>query len=154
MEAAATGDRILILPGVYQEEPSRAIPVNDPQVLRPRVLGAHERRRRERHGPDVPLQFECPLSRNLIAIIGDTDGDRRCDRRCHLQIEGMGRRPADVLIEGDRHKRDVIRADRADGFQIRNVTVEQAAFNNVDVVETNGFRLRGSSCATARTTAC
>ena len=54
----------------------------------------------------------------------------------------MGRVPKDVLIEGDRLKKDVIRADRADGIFLRNVWVEQGAFNDIDVVETNGFRLR------------
>ena len=34
-----------------------------------------------------------------------------------------------------------IRADRADGFRLVNVTVEQGGYNNVDVVETNGFWL-------------
>jgi hypothetical protein len=46
-----------------------------------------------------------------------------------------------VLIVGDRIKKDVIRADRADGFYLRNVMTQEGAFNNVDVVETNGFRL-------------
>ncbi len=56
-------------------------------------------------------------------------------------MEGLGKRPTDVLIVGDRIKEDVIRADRADGFLLKNVATEQAAFNGVDVVETNGFRL-------------
>ena len=57
-------------------------------------------------------------------------------------MEGLGRKPKDVLIEGDRLKKDVIRADRADGFYLRNMWIEQGAFNDVDVVETNGFKLR------------
>ena len=89
-------------------------------------------------------QVKCPNARNLIAIVGDSlsDPDRECDKKCNLLIEGMGRRPKDVMIVGDRLKKDVIRADRADGFFLRNVWVEQGAFNDVDVVETNGFRLR------------
>jgi hypothetical protein len=31
VDAARTGDRILIMPGVYREEPSRRIPVKDPK---------------------------------------------------------------------------------------------------------------------------
>ena len=58
------------------------------------------------------------------------------------------------MIVGDRLKKDVIRADRADGFFLRNVWVEQGAFNDVDVVETNGFRLSRLVRRTARTTAC
>ena len=94
--------------------------------------------------PTYEHQVKCPNARNLIAVIGDSlaDPDRACDQKCNLLIEGMGRRPKDVLIEGDRLKKDVIRADRADGFFLRNVWVEQGAFNDVDVVETNGFRLR------------
>jgi hypothetical protein len=143
VEAASNGDRILILPGVYREERSRGVPVNDPKC----AGRSYWEPTNDGHGdngmvPRYRFQLECPLSRNLIAIIGDTNGDRRCDRRCGLQIEGMGRTARDVLIEGDRRKRDVIRADRADGIQLLNLTIEQAAFNNVDVVETNGFRLR------------
>ena len=97
-----------------------------------------------RRWPTFEHQVKCPNSRNLIAIIGDSlaDPDRECDQKCNLLIEGMGRRPKDVMIVGDRLKKDVIRADRADGFYLRNVWVEQGAFNDVDVVETNGFRLR------------
>ncbi len=143
VEAARSGDRILIMPGVYREEPSRAVPVNDPKC----GGEGYWEQTGDGHGengrvPTYFFQLECPLSRNLIAIIGDTDHDRECDRRCNLQIEGMGRTARDVIVEGDRLKRDVIRADRADGIQIRNMTVEQGAFNDIDVVETNGFRLR------------
>ncbi len=142
VEAARSGDRILVLPGVYREEPSRAVTFNDPACSGSRYWEATG----DSHGengrvPKYAHQLECPLSRNLIAIIGDTDGDRLCDRRCHLQIEGLGRRARDVLIQGDRLKRDVIRADRADGIVIHNLTTEQASFNGIDVVETNGFRI-------------
>ena len=94
--------------------------------------------------PNFEHQVKCPNSRNLIAIIGDSlaDPDRECDHKCNLLMEGLGRKPKDVMIVGDRLKKDVIRADRADGFYLRNVWVEQGAFNDVDVVETNGFRLR------------
>ena len=94
--------------------------------------------------PTFEHQVKCPNSRNLIAIIGDSlaDPDRECDHKCNLLMEGLGRKPKDVKIEGDRLKKDVIRADRADGFYLRNVWVEQGAFNDVDVVETNGFHLQ------------
>ena len=73
--------------------------------------------------PTYEHQVKCPNARNLIAIIGDSlsDPDRVCDQKCNLQMEGMGRKPSDVQIEGDRLKKDVIRADRADGFFLRNV---------------------------------
>jgi hypothetical protein len=94
--------------------------------------------------PTYKHQVDCPNSRNLIAVIGDSleDEDNACDQKCNLQMQGLGRRSRDVLIVGDRLKQDIIRADRADGFALENVTVEQGGYNNVDVVETNGFLLR------------
>ncbi|MCW3012678.1 MAG: hypothetical protein JWO90_3082 [Solirubrobacterales bacterium] len=144
VDAARSGDRILLLPGVYREEPSRALPVRDPKCESP----AHWESSGDNHQEDgrVPTylhQVDCPNSRNLIAVIGDsiTDADKACDQKCNLTIEGLGRQARDVVLEGDRRKQDVLRVDRADGFQLRNVTVEQGAYNNVDLVEVNGFRL-------------
>ncbi|MGI8631164.1 MAG: hypothetical protein ACR2NA_01245 [Solirubrobacterales bacterium] len=186
-----SNDRIIVMPGVYKEEPSRKVPFVGPEAdttapneggglnggldiasmakvlptsgLRAAISGGRNKSilaaqdnddpicssMKEFQEPDdgdppVPnykFQLKCPNSRNLIAVIGDTNEDRKCDRRCNLQIEGMGRKATDVLIVGDRIKRDVIRADRADGIYIRNLAAEQAAFNAFDVVETNGFRL-------------
>lgn len=138
VDAAASGDRILLLPGVYREEPSRAAPDDDPACkdLVERLPGGW-----------TALTYEgqraCPQAQNLVAILGDgPDADRRCDEKCQLQIEGTGRRQ-DVLIEGDRRKLNVIRADRADGIVLHNFTVEASDFNNIYVLETNGFRLSG-----------
>ncbi len=144
VDAAESGDRILLLPGIYREEPSRALPVRDPKCESPR----HWESSGDNHQVDgrVPTylhQVECPNSRNLIAIIGDsiTDDDKVCDQKCNLTMQGLGRKPDDVLLEGDRKKQDVLRVDRADGFQLRGVTVEQGAYNNINLVEVNGFRL-------------
>ncbi len=193
VDAASSGDRVLVMPGVYNEEPSRAVKFIGPESDRNEsaqgggagggldtapggmnafleMLGlaapATPTPRAAQAGagagaggicdnmsqfeapsdgdgmvPNYRFQSECPNSRNLIAVIGDTNNDRRCDRRCNLQIEGMGRKPQDVVIVGDRIKRDIIRGDRADGLTIRNMTLEQGAFNNIDLVETNGFRI-------------
>jgi hypothetical protein len=46
-----------------------------------------------------------------------------------------------VLIESDRHKLDAVRIDRANGVYLRNFTVEQGAFNDIDLVEVDGFRI-------------
>ena len=137
---AKTNDRIQIMPGLYREKPSRKVPVDQPECAAMFEVPDDG----DAKVPTYEHQVKCPNSRNLIAVIGDSlaDPDRECDQKCNLLIEGMGRRPKDVLIEGDRLKKDVIRADRADGFFLRNVWVEQGAFNDVDVVETNGFRLR------------
>ena len=87
-------------------------------------------------------QRKCPNAQNLIAIIGDSDDpDRECDVKCNIQIQGMGRRRADVKISGQRTKLNLIRADRADGIHLRNFTVEFSDFNNVYILETNGFAM-------------
>ncbi|MEA2134809.1 MAG: hypothetical protein QOC68_2718 [Solirubrobacteraceae bacterium] len=140
VNAAKSNDRIQIMPGVYKEEPSRKVSINQPECASMFETPADG----DAKVPTFEAQSKCPNMRNLIAIIGDSlaDPDRECDQKCNLLIEGLGRNPRDVRIEGDRLKKDVIRADRADGFFLRNVAVEQGAFNDVDVVETNGFRLR------------
>jgi hypothetical protein len=137
---AKTNDRIQILPGVYREQPSRRVPVDQARCASMFETPSDG----DAPVPTYEHQVKCPNSRNLIAIIGDSlaDPDRECDQKCNLLMEGLGRDPKDVLIEGDRLKKDVVRADRADGFYLRNVWVEQGAFNDIDVVETNGFRLR------------
>src|SRR4051794_40815109 len=144
VDAAKSGDRILVMPGVYREEPSRAIPVKDPKCAGDQYWeSSGDNHQADGRVPTYLHQADCPNARNLIAIIGDStsDADRTCDQKCNLQVEGMGREPGDVVLEGDRLKPDVIRADRADGFQLLNMTVEQGAYNSIDVVETNGFRL-------------
>ncbi len=141
---ARSGTRILVLPGVYREEPSRR--VREPN---PRCKGdyqTYENPRFEATGTvkvaDYDYQRRCPNAQNLIAIIGDgPDKDRRCDRLCNIQIEGTGTKPRHVLIDGSRKKLNVIRADRADGIHLRNFTVQFSDFNNVYVLETNGFRM-------------
>ncbi len=65
-----------------------------------------------------------------------------CDLKCDIQIAGMGRTRSDVLISGQRTKLNVIRADRADGIVLRRFTVEFSDFNNIYVLETNGFRMQ------------
>jgi hypothetical protein len=146
---AHNGAIIRIMPGVYREMPSRRAPQPDPRckddyeqignaLLASGMAGT---------GGGAPVanyeyQRKCPNAQNLIAIIGDgPDADRVCDHKCHLQIQGMGRRRTDVLISGRRTKLNVIRADRADGIYLKNFTVEYSDFNNIYVLETNGFRL-------------
>ena len=74
--------------------------------------------------------------------------------RCNLQVEGSGISPDDVVIEagdaskgnrgpnGEGSKKDVgIRADRADGFVLRNMTVRHAGEHGIYVHETDGYML-------------
>jgi hypothetical protein len=127
VNAVRDGTRILVLPGVYREEPSRRRPANDPACESLLVPAAGS----IQLVPSFEYQRRCPNAQNLIAIVG----------KRQIQLEGTGTRPADVLIEGDRRKLNVIRADRADGVVLRNFTVQYSDFNNVYVLETNGFRL-------------
>ena len=126
---AERGTRILMLPGVYQEEPSRAAL---PAECAP-LAGKH------------PLSYEeqvaCPHVENLVAFFGDSDDDGiGCDtRHCDLQIEGTGAKPEDVILDGEFSKLNVLRADRAGGAYFRNFTVQHAEFNALYVMETDGF---------------
>jgi hypothetical protein len=145
VNAARSGDRILVMPGVYREEPSRARPRNDPRCagMFEEAFSTGASLQGQGNGAPVPTyehHRRCPNARNLIAIIGDSDGDRICDDKCDLQIEGMGRFRQDVRITGDGDKENVIRGDRADGLFLKNFFVEFSDFNNVYVLETNGFR--------------
>jgi hypothetical protein len=149
VNAAHNGAIIRLMPGVYRELPSRRAPEPDPacandydeigsSLLASGIAG-------NGGGAKVAnfeYQRKCPNAQNLIAIIGDgPDEDRVCDSKCNLQIQGMGRKRTDVLISGQRTKLNVIRADRADGIYLKNFTVEFSDFNNIYILETNGFRM-------------
>jgi hypothetical protein len=88
-------------------------------------------------------QLRCPHNLNLIAILGDRTPDNdsiKCDSAlCGTQVVGTGRRRSDVVIDNKFTKLNAIRADRAGGVYLRNFTVQQAEFNAVYVLETDGF---------------
>ena len=170
IQAAVTrsgnNDRVVVMPGLYLEQPSRAKPTHDPSCDKyemaddggdPGAL-SHE------------YQIHCPNDANLVAVIGrgsDTaplPKTPREDRhgvpnvgkciRCNFQLEGSGVSADDVIVEaGDPkagnggpsaagHKKDVgIFADRADGFVLRNVTVRHAREHDIYILETEGYRL-------------
>lgn len=144
VDAAQSGNRIRIFPGVYSEAPSRGVTFNDPKCANedPKYWEPTN----DGHGengkvPTYQFHWDCKNSRNLVQILGDdpADPDRECDQKCNLQLEGIGKKPTDVIVRADRIKRDALRVDRADGIVIKNMTFEQATFNGLDVVETNGF---------------
>lgn len=162
IDAAQSGYRIQILPGTYQELPSRNVPVGAPGQapcgnhyvtvegdyrFAPPPAGPRSNDRPER--ADRNYAINCPTSKNLLAVVGDTRPEPnpsapivpQCLRLCHLQIEGMGRGPQDVLVQADRKKTDGLRIDRANGVYLTNFTVEQAAFNDIDLVEVDGFKI-------------
>lgn len=126
---AVRGTRILLLPGVYREEPSRA------------PLSAECAPLADKNPLSYDEQVACPHVQNLIGIFGDgPDAGISCDARlCDLQIEGTGARPEDVIVDGDFSKLNVLRADRTDGVYFRNFTVQHAEFNALYVLETDGF---------------
>ncbi|HEX8100689.1 MAG TPA: right-handed parallel beta-helix repeat-containing protein [Actinomycetota bacterium] len=131
------GTRILVLPGVYSEKPSTAPLSEECAPLADK-----------RANGDGPLTYEeqkrCPHVENLIGIFGDdpADEDIKCDNAlCGLQIEGTGKKPLDVVIDGKFAKLNAIRADRADGAYFRNFTVERSEFNSLYVIETDGYAI-------------
>ena len=86
---AKSNDRIQIMPGVYKEQPSRKVRV-DQAACRSMFETPDDG---DATVPNFEHQVKCPNSRNLIAIIGDSlaDPDRECDHKCNLLMEGMGR---------------------------------------------------------------
>jgi hypothetical protein len=90
-----------------------------------------------------PDQLRCRHNLNLIAIMGDRSPRNKslhCDSvLCGLQLVGTGARQEDVVIDNRFAKLNAIRADRAGGVYLRNFTVQQAEFNAVYVLETDGF---------------
>ena len=90
-------------------------------------------------------QRRCAHNLNLIAIFGDrTPGNKSiaCDSKfCGTQIIGTGRKMRDVLIDNDFQKLNALRLDRMGGAFVANMTLQQAEFNAVYVLETDGFTL-------------
>lgn len=168
VNASHTNDRVVVMPGLYLEPTARSKPTMDPACSK--YLGADAHSGGGATGLSYTYQSKCPNDQNLIAVIGRALGpgqdpnpaleDRhgipnrgRCIR-CYLQLEGSGVSADDVIIDaGDPkagnggpsaagHKKDVgIRVDRADGFELRNVTVRHAKEHNIYVLETNGYLL-------------
>ncbi len=165
--ASGNNDRVVIMPGIYKEVPSRAQPTFDPACDKYEVDGD---RPGDVGGASYEYQFHCPNDQNLIAVLGREPGTEaapqppRSDRhgipdvgpciRCNLQIEGSGVSADDVVVEAGRRsagnggpgavgaKKDVgIRVDRADGFVLRNVTVRHALEHGIYVIESDGYLL-------------
>ena len=129
------GTNIYVLPGTYREEPSYA-----PACASGYTGGV----------VSYDLIFSCGEVINLVTVAGDDpkDPDIVCDGpRCNLQIEGTGARMEDVVLrggfkaDGDWIKHNGIKADRADGFYLRNITAELFRENAIYVHETDGYVL-------------
>jgi len=90
-------------------------------------------------------QRRCSGNLNLISVFGDKtpkNDSISCDSKfCGLQIVGTGAEMTDVTIDNKFQKLNAIRADRAGGIVIKNLTAQQAEFNAIYVLETDGFLL-------------
>jgi len=134
VNAAQNNDRILVMPGTYPETPSRGpAPAGCEDVYQRTEAGQYALAYSE--------QRQCPHAQNLIAVLGDSDGNGVCDSKCNIQIEGTGPSRTDARLTGERAKLNILRADRADGIYIKNLMFEFSDFNNIYVLETNGFRI-------------
>jgi hypothetical protein len=161
---SGNNDRIVIMPGFYTEPDSVAQPEDDPacaDLLEDSDHGSG--------AVSYRYQAECPNDQNLIAVMGREAANvgtpvvnPNTDRhgipnagaciRCNLQIEGSGVKPEDVTIDAGNgpsangpqagQGKDVgIRAERADGFYLRNVTLQHAEEHGVYPVETDGYAI-------------
>jgi len=161
---SGNNDRIVIMPGTYTEPGSLAKPENDPACEDLREDSDHGT-----GAVSYRYQAACPNDQNLIAIIGREASNQvdpivtpNTDRhgipnvgkciRCNLQIEGSGATPDDVVVDAGNgpiaegpeagQGKDVgFRAERADGFYIRNLTVQHAEEHGVYPVETDGYAI-------------
>lgn len=152
-------DRVVVLPGVYTEPTARKKPTHDPACNQYKLsTGAYS----------YLGEYTCQNDANLIAVLGRSPGGGKdpdpplVDRhgipnrgscvRCNLQLEGSGVSADDVVVDagdpssgngGPRNSaKDVgIRADRADGFVLRNLTVRHANEHDIYVLESNGYLL-------------
>jgi hypothetical protein len=160
-------DRVVVMPGLYEEPTSRAKPTDDPKCEEYRTNG--DRPGQEGTALSYEFQYRCPNDQNLIAVMGRRPAGKppipprenrhgipdlgRCIR-CNFQIEGSGVNADDVIIEaGDASKGDggpngvgtkkdvAIRADRADGFVLKNLKVRHAKEHGIYVLESDGYLL-------------
>ena len=123
-QVSQPGMTILVLPGVYLEEPSLAREADAcyhlPAPLSPaagyQILSYEQ-------------QKACPHQQNLVGIFGVRD----------LQIEGTGAGPSDVVFDAQFQKLNVIRGDRTYGLYLRNFTAQRSTFNAIYVIEADGF---------------
>ncbi len=88
-------------------------------------------------------QRRCSGNLNLISVFGDRtprNDSIACDSKfCGTQLVGTGADADDVLVDNRFRKLNALRVDRAGGFYLRRMTFEQAEFNAIYVLETDGF---------------
>ncbi len=165
IKRSRTGDRVIVMPGRYVEPKSRVKPTNDPKCAQYR-----EKSDDGNGAATFKYQVKCPNDQNLIYLQGralvskpppnpplvDRHGipdNGRCIR-CNVQIDGTGAKPEDTVVDlaknthaklrgpSEAQKEVGIRADRADGLVIRNMSFAHAAEHGVYIHETDGYRLQ------------
>jgi hypothetical protein len=159
-------DRVVVMPGIYSEQTARKVENFPPACDKYRTESDHGS-----GAVSYEYQVNCPNAQSLVAVIGrevgpgedpvsslsgrpDPHGIPNLGKciRCGLQIEGSGPSPDSVIVEAgnaksgnaapiDAKKDVAIKADRADGFVLRNVTARHAAEHAVYVLETKGYLL-------------
>jgi len=168
VNASGNNDRVVVMPGLYLEPTSRKAPTHDPACDKYRTNG--DRPGQDGTALSYAYQFNCPNDQNLVAVMGREPGkdpppmpprenrhgipDLGKCLRCNFQIEGSGVNADDVVIEaGDHTKGDggpngvgtakdvAVRADRADGFVLKNVKVRHAKEHGIYVLESDGYLL-------------
>ena len=106
---------IRVWPGLYDEEPSRAVgelPADNPD-------GTYS----------YNFQLTHPNVINLIAIVG----------KKNVTVRGMGASPHDVVIDAAFKKHVGLRGDRSDGLILQNFAFYHAFEHGVYVMETDGY---------------
>lgn len=164
VNAAGNNDRIVIMPGLYTEPKSRAAPSHDATC----ADLVQDDDQGETQALSYAYHLRCPNDQSLINISGRALGPGADPQpplqnrkgipnlgecvKCNLQMEGSGPSPNDVVVDAGRVEsgnaapvgavKDVgIRADRADGFVLRNMTVRHADEHDIYILETDGYRL-------------
>ncbi len=168
VNASGNNDRVVVMPGLYKEPKSRRAPTHDKACDEYRTNG--DKPGEDGTALSYEYQFKCPNDQNLVAILGREVGkddppipprenrhgipDEGPCIRCNLQLEGSGVNADDVIVEaGDASKGDggpngvgtkkdvAIRADRADGFVLKNIKVRHAKEHGIYVLESDGYLL-------------
>jgi hypothetical protein len=166
--ASHNNDVVVIMPGVYKETASRKVPSFPQECDKYRTNNSDH----GAGAVSYEYQYHCPNAQALVAVIGrspdtapppasgptgrpDPHGipnEGKCIR-CNMQLLGSGPGPDSVVLDAGNVKsgnhapigaiKDVgLKADRADGFVLKNVTTRHAAEHDVYVLETDGYLLR------------
>lgn len=125
VNAAADNTDIFVLPGVYREEPSRAVPSSCNSC-----------------GDNMDGTFSYEYH-----VAHPNDGSLIFVSKTNITIEGTGIHPEDVLIDVGFVKDVGVRCDRCKGFIIRNLWQRDANEHGIYVVDSDGYifdRTRGS----------